>query len=611
MSQIDQLLEFVDKEIADQLKPKKDIPKEKTTSDNTSDSLLEIIDREVSRLFSLVEESSPEQPLDVETAYKSIPLPQLSEMGWADPSKKGGDLADGARKELSQYLAPIRNESKDLEDAVQNLQSFIDQRIDESDRDMPISDLLSFLVFYKILTHIIANFNKATAGFLFEALLGVLTGGGQIAAAGAGGGETIADFKYKTGKAGAGGERWVSLKLLTEEGTTVDGSFRDLIGDLSDPTKNHTMQYVVVLKNLEGGKDDLAGSLNFYSFYFTKDNIHEILNNSKQGSKDLQLADKAAREFLDSDFTVRPEHYRFFEWLVPYIEDQLPNEPEEQELIGKSVDKSVAVYYSQLKKYEKDLKKAKETDDSERSPKNRKHSFQPTMPKNEADASKHPYESRSSIYGWFRGRRWKAQGAEKDPLQVIFKPHLITTERSIFAEKYGSSKKKIKNPKSGAMVDNPEYEQTEEEELSSRKKMIKFNTSKTKDAEYKWLSPEDSYNLIKDLDEVEFWEYIRKYSFGYLRKQNFVVTQAHTKNISEHFGTLSVGKELIHNALTKMINGVNERVFRIYQEMDLLSNNLREFFMENMNYEKGKLAETNANNVASATEKLVKEQEEG
>ena len=577
------MLEFVDKEIADQLKPKKDIPKEKTTSDNTSDSLLEIIDREVSRLFSLVEESSPEQPLDVETAYKSIPLPQLSEMGWADPSKKGGDLADGARKELSQYLAPIRNESKDLEDAVQNLQSFIDQRIDESDRDMPISDLLSFLVFYKILTHIIANFNKATAGFLFEALLGVLTGGGQIAAAGAGGGETIADFKYKTGKAGAGGERWVSLKLLTEEGTTVDGSFRDLIGDLSDPTKNHTMQYVVVLKNLEGGKDDLAGSLNFYSFYFTKDNIHEILNNSKQGSKDLQLADKAAREFLDSDFTVRPEHYRFFEWLVPYIEDQLPNEPEEQELIGKSVDKSVAVYYSQLKKYEKDLKKAKETDDS-KEVQRIENIVSNRLPKNEADLASilmNP-EVLSTVGSEEEGGR---QGAEKDPLQVIFKPHLITL-RDIFAEKYGSSKKKIKNPKSGAMVDNPEYEQTEEEELSSRKKMIKFNTSKTKDAEYKWLSPEDSYNLIKDLDEVEFWEYIRKYSFGYLRKQNFVVTQAHTKNISEHFGTLSVGKELIHNALTKMINGVNERVFRIYQEMDLLSNNLREFFMENMNYEK-------------------------
>jgi len=608
MSQIDQLLEFVDKEIADQLKPKKDIPKEKTTSDNTSDSLLEIIDREVSRLFSLVEESSPEQPLDVETAYKSIPLPQLSEMGWADPSKKGGDLADGARKELSQYLAPIRNESKDLEGAVQNLQSFIDQRIDESDRDMPISDLLSFLVFYKILTHIIANFNKATAGFLFEALLGVLTGGGQIAAAGAGGGETIADFKYKTGKAGAGGERWVSLKLLTEEGTTVDGSFRDLIGDLSDPTKNHTMQYVVVLKNLEGGKDDLAGSLNFYSFYFTKDNIHEILNNSKQGSKDLQLADKAAREFLDSDFTVRPEHYRFFEWLVPYIEDQLPNEPEEQELIGKSVDKSVAVYYSQLKKYEKDLIRAKEAGD-QREVQRIENVVSNHMPKDEASLANmlmNP-EILSTIGSEEEGGK---RGEEKDPLQVIFNPHLKIL-RSIFAEKYGSSKKKIKNPKSGAMVDNPEYEQTEEEELSSRKKMIKFNTSKTKDAEYKWLSPEDSYNLIKDLDEVEFWEYIRKYSFGYLRKQNFVVTQAHTKNISEHFGTLSVGKELIHNALTKMINGVNERVFRIYQEMDLLSNNLREFFMENMNYEKGKLAETNANNVASATEKLVKEQEEG
>jgi len=435
-----------------------------------------------------------------------------------------------------------------------------------------------------------------------------LTGGGQIAAAGAGGGETIADFKYKTGKAGAGGERWVSLKLLTEEGTTVDGSFRDLIGDLSDPTKNHTMQYVVVLKNLEGGKDDLAGSLNFYSFYFTKDNIHEILNNSKQGSKDLQLADKAAREFLDSDFTVRPEHYRFFEWLVPYIEDQLPNEPEEQELIGKSVDKSVAVYYSQLKKYEKDLIRAKEAGD-QREVQRIENVVSNHMPKDEASLANmlmNP-EILSTIGSEEEGGK---RGEEKDPLQVIFNPHLKIL-RSIFAEKYGSSKKKIKNPKSGAMVDNPEYEQTEEEELSSRKKMIKFNTSKTKDAEYKWLSPEDSYNLIKDLDEVEFWEYIRKYSFGYLRKQNFVVTQAHTKNISEHFGTLSVGKELIHNALTKMINGVNERVFRIYQEMDLLSNNLREFFMENMNYEKGKLAETNANNVASATEKLVKEQEEG
>jgi len=132
-----------------------------------------------------------------------------------------------------------------------------------------IRKTLAYLTFYKTLTKIITNFNAASAGFAFEAFLGVLLGGSQIAT----GNRTIADLKTSDGTP-------ISLKLYNEKTVHVGGSYTDLVNDLV--REPNLMQYVVVMKDLEGEGLDLEGTLKFYRFSFTLDNVYDVLGRSRQ-----------------------------------------------------------------------------------------------------------------------------------------------------------------------------------------------------------------------------------------------------------------------------------------------------------------------------------------
>ena len=136
-----------------------------------------------------------------------------------------------------------------------------------------IAKALSYLTFYKTLTKVISNFNAASAGFNFEAFLAVLLDGQQIVANTG----TIADFK-------TGDNVPISLKLYNEKSVLVGGSFTDLVGDLVNPqfAPHDYMQYVVVMKSFEGESSglDVQGSLKFYRFNFTLDNVANIVLNS-------------------------------------------------------------------------------------------------------------------------------------------------------------------------------------------------------------------------------------------------------------------------------------------------------------------------------------------
>ena len=137
-----------------------------------------------------------------------------------------------------------------------------------------ISRTLSYLTFFKTLTTIITNFNAASAGFAFEAFLGVLLGGTQIPT----GQNTIADLTTEAGVP-------ISLKLYNEASIAVGGSYTDLVNDLAS---SGYMQYVVVMKNLaeqrEGDPLSRQGALHFYRFNFNLDNISNILSKTKAPS---------------------------------------------------------------------------------------------------------------------------------------------------------------------------------------------------------------------------------------------------------------------------------------------------------------------------------------
>ena len=109
----------------------------------------------------------------------------------------------------------------DLKDKVEGLSKFyetdpvqlLEQGFFGDSNKERISKALGYLTFYKTLTKIIAHFNASSAGFSFEAFLGVLLGGKQVPT----GEGTIADLVTGDGTP-------VSLKLYTEGSLKVGGS---------------------------------------------------------------------------------------------------------------------------------------------------------------------------------------------------------------------------------------------------------------------------------------------------------------------------------------------------------------------------------------------------
>lgn len=220
---------------------------------------------------------------NITLSWDGIPDIPISEIPWSSVETvegEGADIQGPERQQLMQFLDNI--EGDDLEDKVKGLAAFYDADpsalIDKTQgmsAKEKISTALGYLTFFKTLTKIIAHFNASSAGFSFEAFLGVLLGGTQIPASGA---DTIADLVDQQGVP-------ISLKLYTEGQLKVGGSFTDLVNDLR---KYEQMQYVAVTKDLNDEKDE--GRLDFYRFNFTLDNIATLmLNGGLHNPKRIQL----------------------------------------------------------------------------------------------------------------------------------------------------------------------------------------------------------------------------------------------------------------------------------------------------------------------------------
>ena len=175
--------------------------------------------------------------------WDGVPDIPIVEIPWSDVKtvEGGADIQGPQRKQLMQFLDDIQGE--DLKDKIEGIAKFYEADVSQliaASKDMSpkkqISYALGYLTFFKTLTKIIAHFNASSAGFSFEAFLGVLLGGTQVPT----GEGTIADLV-------AGDGTPVSLKLYTAGQLKVGGSFTDLINDLR---KFGKMQYVAVTKTL-------------------------------------------------------------------------------------------------------------------------------------------------------------------------------------------------------------------------------------------------------------------------------------------------------------------------------------------------------------------------
>jgi len=256
----------------------------------------------INEVLKLLIEQAPGMPPSATFNWSMIPDIPISEIGWSDVStvEKDGKtqtILGPQRALLQQYLDNIGSPGASFSEQIASLEDFYTQGPQQivagaKDNTEVISKLISYLVFYKTLTKVVTNFNAASAGFNFESFLATLLHGEQIKANTG----TIADFT-------TGDMVPISLKLYAEKTLHVEGSFTDLVNDLTDPQPqfNHPdvngMRYVVCTKNIKGEALQQEGTITFYQFDFTLDNVYAILATSKDKSrKCLYLP----RTFVDS-----------------------------------------------------------------------------------------------------------------------------------------------------------------------------------------------------------------------------------------------------------------------------------------------------------------------
>jgi predicted transcriptional regulator len=255
-------------------KPKKT----ETTTSFSSDLLIKLIEQVLDAPLPIIKE---EKKRELKYSVSLIPEIEVSELGWSDlrtPGQQGIDHGKTEREVLKDYLdnildpggmSNLKAKVQALSDMGTNPAKYIDGIQDaQLGAGARLRKVISFLVFYKTLTKIIANFNASSAGFSFESFLATLLGGEQIPASGA---TTIADFTDVDGVA-------VSLKLYAEGTVEVGGSFDALVGDV---IKDGSMTYLVVTKDLRGSRENMSGTLRFYRFEFNLDNILDIVARTK------------------------------------------------------------------------------------------------------------------------------------------------------------------------------------------------------------------------------------------------------------------------------------------------------------------------------------------
>ncbi len=279
----------------------------------------------------LLVEADASMPPRARFDWSMIPDIPVSEIGWSDvtTTDKGVDIPSEQRALLMQYLNNIGSPGASFEQQIQSLQEFYGPTgpdmvmASASTNAEAITKLISYLVFYKTLTKVVTNFNASSAGFSFESFLAVLLNGEQVKANTG----TIADFT-------TGDNIPISLKLYTK--LHVGGSWRDLVGDITNPKFAHpksggyAMRYISGIKKLKGEGLDQEGEIKLYQFDITIDNIVDMMLDSMH--PDIV---KMPRSLIDGD--------RDLASTLPSAEQLPTNEEMEEVLIAEFAKRYVDI----------------------------------------------------------------------------------------------------------------------------------------------------------------------------------------------------------------------------------------------------------------------------
>lgn len=551
----------------------------------------------------------------------AIPEIAVTELGWTDVTGAGGDnpVNGPERQKLLQFLENI--EGGDFVEKIRAISNFYDNP-DAAMQSMfgeggststakQIATALSYLVFYKTLTKVIANFNAASAGFSFEAFLAVLMEGEQIPANTG----TIADFLSRSD----GTAMPVSLKLYQDGNLHVGGSFRDLVGDITNPKfDNDLMRYVAVTKRFEGGQkegQDVNGFLKWYRFDFTLDNIFDILSKSSKHSRLCIQLPKKGQAFIDN---------------LPGIAEPSAEEMEnkyalaftkEMEAMNAKTQEELQVDDAFVQQFLKNLSWATQLSDKFFVP------FDPDAKLSDEQKTSPDYEPRAPYVK--RGTSpMHGSGPEFAALIQVVLGTLAQVNDTLSEPRYNLEDRAITNLRNGLAINIARRAKAANngggaadklsilKQYSATKETIKRN--KRLNLKSNWFSPEESTRLYNAMSREQKLEALVQ-TRGFLSTEQFGLTQnmvaeIHTYSKSRvlgpnqdkaFFGAINVGRKNTQMVLNRVTGLLNESLFDIFVNVKAIQDNTYAYIAGGMQEDtQAEEAIKASGNVISKTEEL-------
>ena len=496
-----------------------------------SESLLEnLIRAEFKKALLKEEEIVKQAPRAMTLKYSAIPEIAVTEIGWSaiETTSTGDSISSPQRKQLEDYLKNIKGNS--LKEKISAINKFYNSSMDElvaqgiissDSRTSKIQKIISYLVFLKTLTTIITNFNAASAGFSFEAFLGVLLGGKQVPTASG----TIADMITGDGK-------YLSLKLYAEQGVEVGGSFTDLVNDLVNPSRGK-IYYIIAMKDLQGEALEREGKITVLEFFFDMQNVMQYMSlASKHSKKCIELpkafiASKGKTDFSKLKKTVKPKQE---------VEKQFSDSFEKMFKPSGAFSKSL-----------KDLLDQKEGTEA----------FYPATSKGELGLAVPGVKSvEKAIYGIMQEYPGYKTADDKKKKQIL--NSVAKQVVAVYDETMGFAKGT--DPKQAAEVE-------------------KMQASLETGGGY--ASPEESLAFYSTLKTPQQKALALKNTFGYLNVEQFSITKGQLMKFGagvENLGEIIVGRRGIERMINEMSSAINQEVFEIFDSLNVLTSNINSYF---------------------------------
>jgi len=551
-----------------------------------------------SRLPVAEKEGKSSKKKEIKLTWDTLPQPSVTELQWADPTS-------AERAELERFLNKVAP-GKNLGEKLAKIQGVIE---DGFSKGTAMSTVLSYLVFLKTLTYIITSFNSASAGFTFESFLGVLLGGEQIPT----GQDTIAD--YKTGK----GE-YVSLKLLgvkgsegTDSESTIDGSFTQLINDLSGASINSggKMKYVIALKDLQGEGDKLGGTITVYEFTFSRDNLAELMSLTPKSRAAFSLMNEASRDL----WTTEDYKFEFEDFLERRFVQQQEISEKDIAAISKNLLSLSASPKRDLEKLlqvlsQLGLSSASEKAQAKMEDKTNKDQRKQAMAQITKAVGESPqFKKALSKYVYARAYDTVAAAADVKAWNDLPAKDREKTKKPELNDGAWSRGKKLDPVDTQVKAAVNAIWNAETRDMQTRAKSAEKKKEKLQP-----MSFEDSVAELSGIkNDRDYYDHIKKYSMGYGSKgePQFQIRQPHVTGgdagTGQPIGKLTVGRSSVEEALKQSVNDINEKMFEAFNKMNELSTSLQSFFLNGLRSAEGEQAITATKGIAKDTDTIMKQ----